>query len=87
MKNGENKKAIAEYKRLLKFDPKKPERYLIQPRYHYELARVYEQVGQHDNAIGEYTAFLDIWKNADADLPEFIDAKNRLAALVSEEKR
>ncbi len=32
-------------------------------------------------AISQYEKFLDIWKNADEDLPEFIDANARLARL------
>ena len=32
-------------------------------------------------AISRYEKFPDIWKNADEDLPELIDAKARLARL------
>jgi len=35
-----------------------------------------------DKAIEQYEIFLKIWKDADKDLPEFVDAKNRLAKLA-----
>ena len=37
--------------------------------------------GDHNLALKNYKKNLDIWKNADNDLPELIDAKKRLAKL------
>lgn len=48
---------------------------------HYWLGIAYEQLGQKGNAIKEYEKFLDIWKDADTNLPELTEAKKRLAAL------
>ncbi|OVE78763.1 hypothetical protein BVY01_04465 [bacterium I07] len=47
----------------------------------YLLGVANEKLGFTEEAIPAYEKFLDIWKDADEDLPELIDAKNRLAAL------
>ncbi len=73
--------AILEYERLTTFDLSKEDRRFISPEYHYELAKLYEQTGQKEKAIERYEKFLDIWKNADPDIPELIDAKTHLAKL------
>jgi tetratricopeptide (TPR) repeat protein/TolB-like protein/predicted Ser/Thr protein kinase len=48
---------------------------------HYRVARLYEQKGDHQQAILYYQRALDQWKNADDDMPELINAKARLAKL------
>ncbi|MCX6574827.1 MAG: tetratricopeptide repeat protein, partial [Candidatus Aminicenantes bacterium] len=81
VKRGEIDKAIAEYERLISFDPTREERFLIHPLYHYRLAKLYEQKGAKTKAVEQYQKFLVIWKDADADRPEAADAKKRLAGL------
>ena len=81
--NGEIDKAIAEYKRLIVFDPQGDERYLIHPKYYYRLAQLYEQKGLKRNAIEHYEKFLSLWRDADSDIPEVIEAKKRLSKLQS----
>jgi tetratricopeptide (TPR) repeat protein len=81
-KMGEIDEAIAEYKRLLTFDPESEDRRLTNPLYHYRLARLYEQQGMTADARSEYDIFLQIWKGADPDKPELIDARRRLARLT-----
>jgi tetratricopeptide (TPR) repeat protein len=66
--------AIAEYERILRLNPNYP---LAQ----YHLGRAYERKGQHERARAAYERFLQIWKDADPDLPEVIDAKKRLTNL------
>ena len=74
--------AIKEYKRMsdlptgwLSFD--KPTRAIR----HYKMATAYEKMNDLTSAKKEHESFLRLWKDADLDIPEIIDAKKRLAAL------
>jgi tetratricopeptide (TPR) repeat protein len=81
-KAGQLDKAIYEYERLTTYNPQGKDMYLIHPRYHYRLAVLYEEKGLRDKAIIQYKKFLELWKDADKNLPEPIDAKKRLDKLL-----
>ncbi|NIP26045.1 MAG: hypothetical protein GWN67_07155, partial [Phycisphaerae bacterium] len=49
----------------------------------YLLGKIYEKKGDNQLAIQNYEKFLDLWKDADPDLPDLIDAKKRLTRLKS----
>jgi tetratricopeptide (TPR) repeat protein/TolB-like protein/predicted Ser/Thr protein kinase len=78
---GDLDRAIAEYKKLIEFNPKSRDRRLNNPRYYYRLAKLYEQKGRQTEARREYERFLFLWKNADRRLPEYVDAAARLKKL------
>jgi tetratricopeptide (TPR) repeat protein len=48
---------------------------------HYLLGIAYEKSGWNDKAIEQYEKFLEMWKDADTDLPELVNAKMRLVEL------
>jgi len=78
-KAGDLDKAIEVYRKLLTFDPASQDRRMRIPIYHYRLARLYEEKGEREKAAEQYRVFLDLWNEADANLPEPADAKKRLA--------
>jgi len=79
---GKVEKTISEYEHLLNLIQENKSRFLVHPRYHYRLAKLYEQKGWPGKAIEQYKKFLHFWKNADADLPEQIEAKGRYTKLA-----
>jgi tetratricopeptide (TPR) repeat protein/DNA-binding winged helix-turn-helix (wHTH) protein len=66
--------AISEYQRILRLNPNYP---LAQ----YHLAQAYRQKGETGQARAAYERFLQIWKSADADVPEVVDARSALLSL------
>ena len=60
--------AIAEYRRILQLNPN-------YPLAHFHLAQAFQRKGLDDEARQSYRTFLQIWQNADADIPEIIFAK------------
>ena len=51
---------------------------------HYDLGRLYEAQADTARAVDAYANFLDIWREADRDIPSVIDARKRVAALTGE---
>lgn len=80
-RRGETDKAIEEYRLLMTTGPGTGLRRLINPLYHFRVAGLYEKKGDKAKAIEHYRKFLEIWKNADPDLPEPGLARARLAEL------
>jgi serine/threonine protein kinase/Flp pilus assembly protein TadD len=80
--NGNLDKAIAVYKNILDINRIREDLRFIYPKYHYRLAKLYEETGLTGEALKEYKKFLEIWKNADKNLPEYKDAQVRLVSLT-----
>ena len=51
------------------------------PKTLFLLGKISEAKGDAPAALQYYQRLLDLWKNADDDLPDFLEAKRRLAAL------
>ena len=82
LKKGELDKAISEYERITTLNLGIGlDRPLIHPLSRYRLAKLYDENGQREKAIEQYEKTLEMWKNADEDLFEMIDAKKNLESL------
>jgi tetratricopeptide (TPR) repeat protein len=54
---------------------------------HKRLGELYEARGDLAKAESHFSAFIDLWKNADAELqPKVLDVKRRLAAIEARKK-
>jgi len=78
---GDLQGAIATYRELLTPTPQQEPIAILQPRYLLEIARLLEQTGDRAAARNEYMHFLDMWKRADAELPELDEARTALVRL------
>jgi tetratricopeptide (TPR) repeat protein/DNA-binding winged helix-turn-helix (wHTH) protein len=63
--------AIGEYERVLRLNPRYP-----LARFH--LAQALEKKGESVRAGEEYRKFLEVWKDADPDLPQLTEARRKL---------
>jgi len=77
-------RAVAEFeKAMTRLDWAQAVNPLESVKCHYYLGQAYEQSGWKAKAIEQYQTFLEIWKDADRELPEITDARRRLAKLRS----
>jgi tetratricopeptide (TPR) repeat protein len=53
----------------------------IYARSYYMLGKIYQQTDWKCKAIENYQTFLNLWKDADANIPEIKDAKKQLSLL------
>ena len=73
--------AIAAYRDLLTQDIASKWMGMLEPRYVLELARLLAQTGDREAARKEYQRFLDLWKDADPELPTLRQAKSEYTKL------
>ncbi len=77
---GDRRAAIEIYRELLRPDIGHKWTAVLEPRYHLELARLERQEGQEGEAMKHYRDFLELWSDADRDLPEIAEARAYLAS-------
>ena len=53
-------------------------------RAHYDLGLLYQAKGDTARALDAYGRFLEIWNEADPDIPLVVDARRQLVALTAE---
>ena len=59
----------------------------VDARSYYLAGTIYEATGDTKKAAQNYQAFLNLWKDADRDIPELRDAEQRLSALRARASR
>jgi hypothetical protein len=73
--------AAQEYRRLTTPGTGQKWAAALEPRYILEIARLMDQTGEREAARLEYERFLDLWKHADAELPELTEARRALERI------
>ena len=53
----------------------------VHPLSYYLEGTINERTNERAKAIKSYETFLNLWKNADSDIPQYGEAKERLKAL------
>jgi len=78
---GEKDAALREYERLVSPDAKSRESALIHPFARLRLAALYEAKGDLDRAFEQYKSLAELWKHADAKIPEVETVRKKLDLL------
>ncbi len=76
---GKLDEAIALYRGLLTPGPQQKWTAMLDPLHVIALARVLDKAGQRDASRVEYQRFLELWKDADKELPQLAEARAALA--------
>jgi tetratricopeptide (TPR) repeat protein len=71
LKTGHVEHSLAEFERILLLNPN-------YPLAHFHIAQAREQMGQYDLSREHYLRFLEIWRDADVDIPEVVIARKRV---------
>ena len=79
--SGDLSKAMETYRAILALTTGRLKWGDIYARSYYWLGKIHQQNGNNVEAAAQYKNFLELWKNADAGLPEVTDAKKQLEAL------
>ncbi|HSL24544.1 MAG TPA: protein kinase [Vicinamibacterales bacterium] len=75
---GDLQGAIGSYRQLLTPHAGQKWTAVLEPRYVLELAQLLERTGNAAGAREQYRRFLELWRNADPDLPELYAARRKV---------
>jgi hypothetical protein len=78
---GDSRSAAAQFQKLID-NPGFTVRHVIGPLAQLQLGRAQKMMGDEAATRKSYETFLDLWKNADPDIPIYQQAKAEYAALV-----
>ncbi|MCK4774504.1 MAG: tetratricopeptide repeat protein, partial [Candidatus Krumholzibacteria bacterium] len=81
--NGEHNGAVDQLRMIVDLPMYSIDNAVVIPKSFYRLGKSYEELGQATLALENYKRFLEIWKDADEDQADLIDAKARVAALTA----
>jgi non-specific serine/threonine protein kinase len=73
-KIGKSDEAVGKFRNVLEINPNYAQT-------HYMLGLIYEKKGKKEKAREHFQKFLEIWKDADENLPQLIEGKKRLEEL------
>jgi eukaryotic-like serine/threonine-protein kinase len=80
MARGDLRGAIEIYRKLITPDISSKWTAVVQPRYVLALARLLDKAGDTGGARPQYQRFLELWKRADPNLPELLEARRGLGS-------
>jgi len=78
---GDRERTIETYEEMISYSSLGWEAQECWIRAHFSLGKTYEESNNQEQALNYYRQFLEIWKDADEDLHDFVEAKSRLEAL------
>lgn len=80
-KSGDLSKALKIYEDIVSNDMFKLDNGYFYSLSLFELGKAYQEKGAEEKARKSFQAFLELWKGADPELPEYVDAQEQLSAL------
>ncbi|MBL7083500.1 MAG: protein kinase [Candidatus Aminicenantes bacterium] len=81
---GDFDSAMGEYERIISLTTGRLYYGDIYSKSFYMLGKIYQEKGLTEKAIENYEKFLELWKEAEPDTPELVDAREQLEALQTQ---
>lgn len=84
VRSGRKEEALHVYEKLLAGGPEPWEGHVEWALVHWSLARLYEDAGETAKARAAYLKLLEVWKEADPDVPPLLEAQRAVRRLSAE---